>query len=275
MLSKDGIEEFTSKVIPFLHLTTKIPDKKYDDLFLKRGRGGFPTLEFLDADGKTITALHYTKRSLEGFQESLTNAERLLQLADAAKTDPAAARELLLLQMKMKTVRFSQALERAKGMDFTPEQRVAYESELVETLTRLGLEQARKAVASLDLQDAAMARARVILSDLEIQQELRPLMHGYRPGIDPEPPYGLALGLYRKGRFPSNTSYAFSLFWSAVSRASFAQKDVKAFEAAVKHLRPGLTKTNPAWLERLEAQLESLRKDAGGDGTGSVHSPKK
>jgi hypothetical protein len=275
VLSKDGIEDFTSKVIPFLHLTTKIPGKKDDDLLLKRGRGGFPTLEFMDADGNTITALHYTKRSLEGFHESLANAERLLKLTAAAKDDPKAARELLLLQMEMKTVRFAQAVERAKGLEFSPEQRLAYETALVETISRLGLEKAKEAVASLELQDAAMARAKVILNDLEIQKDLRPLMRGYRPGIDPEPPYEIALALYRKGRFPSNTTYAFSLFWSSVSRASFKEKDVKAFEASVEHLRPSLEKTNAGWLKRLEAQLETLKKESAAADAGSVDSPKK
>lgn len=275
MLSKDGIEDFTSKVIPFLHLTTKIPGKKHDDLLLKRGRGGFPTLEFMDADGNVITALHYTKRSLEGFHEGLANAKRLLELTAAAKDDPKAARQLLLLQMEMKTVRFGQAVERAKGMEFSPEQRLAYETALVETISRLGLEKAKKAVDSLELGDAPMARAKVILADLEIQKELQPLMRGYRPGVDPEPPYEIALGLYRKGRYPSNTTYAFSLFWSSVSRAAFKQKDVKAFEASVKHLRPSLEKTNAAWLKRLEAQLETLKKDSGVDDAGSADSPKK
>ena len=273
MLSKDGIEGFTSKVIPFLHLTTKIPGKKDDDLFLKRGRGGFPTLEFMDADGNVITAQR--ERSLEGFQKGLANAKRLLELTPLAKDDPKAARELLLLQMEMKTVRFAQAVERAKSMEFTTEQRTTYETALVETISRLGLEKAQKAVDSLKLGDVPMARAKVILADLEIQKDLRPLMRGYRPGVDPEPPYEIALGLYRKGRFPSDTTYAFSLFWSSVSRASFKEKDVKAFEASVKHLRPGLTKTNPGWLKRLEAQLETLKKESGAADAGSVDSPKK
>jgi len=262
VLSKDGIEKFTSKVIPFLHVTTKIPGKKYDDLLLKNHFGGFPTLAFMDAEGKILTTLHYTKRSIEGFEETLRQVSRLQDLRSRAETDPQAAKDLLFLELDMKTLRYAAARERAKGMDFTKAERLAYETALVETLSRLGLEKATAEVAKLSLQPGPKARAQEILSDLQINKELRPLMRGYRPGVDPEPPYHLALGLYHRGLLPSDKPNLNSLYWSGVSRAAFKTKDIQAFEAALKRLRGAFSKSNPQWIQNLETQLSTLSKEA-------------
>ena len=143
---------------------------------------------------------------------------------------------------------------------FTPKERLAYETALVETLSRLGLENATAQVAKLQLLAGPKARADEILVDLEIRKELRPLMRRYRPGIDPDPPYHLAYDLYRKGKLPSDKPYVDSGYWSAVSRTAFKKKDVKAFEAALNHLRPAIAKSNAGWLKRLESQLETLKK---------------
>ncbi len=260
MLSQDGIQKFTNQVIPYLHVTTRIPGKKYDNLLRKNGFGGFPTLAFMDAEGKVLTKLHYSKRSLEGFAESLKNVSRLQDLRARAASDPQAAIDLLLLEMEMKTLRFEAAKERAKGLDFTPAERLVYEAALVETLSRLSLEKAKAAVATLDLQAGPGARARAILGDLEIRKELRPILRRYRPGVDPDPPYHLAYGLFRKGRLPSDKPHVDTLYWTSLSRAAFKVKDVKAFEAALDHLRPAIAKTNASWLKSLEDKLVALKK---------------
>ncbi len=279
VLSQDGIEAFTSKVIPFLHITTRIPGKKYDDLLVKRGRAMFPTLAFLDADGRFLTTLHYTKRSLQGFEDTLAKVARLQKLRARAATDPQAAKDLLLLELDMKALSFTAARDRAKGMSFSPGERRIYEAALVETLVRFGarhgVDEAKEAVAALDLESGPRARAKAILEDLEIRATLRPILRRRRPGIDPDPPYHLAYALFRKGRVPSDKPRVDLLYWTSLSRAAFQVKDVRTFEAAVRHLRPALTKSNAAWLKRLEAKLALLKQQAGiekqADETDSSH----
>lgn len=49
-----GMKEFAKKVVPFLHITTKIKGDKYQDLLREKGGRGFPTFRFLDPKGEVI-----------------------------------------------------------------------------------------------------------------------------------------------------------------------------------------------------------------------------
>jgi hypothetical protein len=261
VLSKDQFPTFASKVVPFLHLTTRIPGRKNDDLFHQKNRfGGFPTLAFMDEEGEIILTLHPSQRSLEGFEEAFAKASRYVDLRRNAGKDPKASKDFLFLRMEMKELSFSEAWAQAKTMRFTPEERLRFEKALVETLLRLPLDQAKMAFASLSLQEGPAARARAILQDLEIRKELLPLRR-MRAGSKKKRPYGLAYGLFKKGKVPSGKPHFDSLFWTSVSEAAFQKKDVPVFEEALRRLREAFAKNNPKWVQGLENKLSQLKKE--------------
>ena len=260
MLSKKEFPAFAKKVVPFLHVTTRIPGRKNDDLFRKKNKfGGYPTLAFMDAEGEKILTLHPSQRSLQGFEEAFQQASRFASLRERAKSDPKAAKAFLILQMEMKKLSFDDAREAAKGMDFEPQERLAFEQALVETLLRMKPADAKKALARIHLQKGPAERAQRILQDLEIREELKPLRR-MRPGSHQERPYHIAYGLFKKGRVPSGKPHFDTLYWTSVSQAAFQKKDVEALEAALNKLRVAFGKTNPKWLKGWEEKLRLLQK---------------
>ena len=53
-LSDKEFPAFSEKVIPFLHITTRIEGKAHDGLLKEKGFPGFPSLAFLDAEGNVL-----------------------------------------------------------------------------------------------------------------------------------------------------------------------------------------------------------------------------
>jgi hypothetical protein len=54
LLSTPEFTAFTKKVIPFLHVTTRIEGRANDGMLSEKGGTGFPTLMFLDAKGEIL-----------------------------------------------------------------------------------------------------------------------------------------------------------------------------------------------------------------------------
>ncbi len=54
-LSDASFPEFAENVVLFLHNTSRVKGEPYPTLLKDNGGTGFPTLWFLDADGKVIT----------------------------------------------------------------------------------------------------------------------------------------------------------------------------------------------------------------------------
>jgi len=263
VLSKDQFLAFAKKVVPFLHITTKIKGRKDDDLFNRKIRfGGYPTLVLMDPEGEILLTLHPSQRSLQGFEEAFAQASRYYHLREASKKDPGAAKAFLLLRMEMKKLPFEKALSLSKDMEFSPKERLRFEKALVETLLRLGLPEAKKAFSSLPWDPSIAARGRQILQDLEIRETLKPLRR-VRAGSKKKRPYHLAYGLFKKGKIPSGKPHFDSLYWTSVSQAAFQKKDVAAFEAALKQLRKAFGKTNKRWLKGFEDRLQQLKKELG------------
>ncbi|MDJ0975739.1 MAG: hypothetical protein QNJ98_14860 [Planctomycetota bacterium] len=73
-LSAADFPEFAKKVVPFLHVTTRIADRKYDSLLQEKGFRGFPSLAFMDAEGNILAQPQ--GRSVESFDKTLTALER-------------------------------------------------------------------------------------------------------------------------------------------------------------------------------------------------------
>jgi hypothetical protein len=71
-LSQDEFSVFSEKVVPFLHITTRIKGDKHQGLLQEKGGRGFPHLAFLDADGNVLAKP--SKRTVAGFQDTLDTA---------------------------------------------------------------------------------------------------------------------------------------------------------------------------------------------------------
>ncbi len=262
MLSEKSFTDFSRRVVPFLHVTTKIPGRKGDDLFRRLNPfGGFPTLAFMDEEARILLRLHPTKRSIEGFREGLALATRFVRLRGLAASDPGSAEEFLILRLELQRLGFEEAVAEAKKLRLGPERRSRFEAALVETLRRMEVGKARRALEGMKLSPEAAARAREILQDLEIRNELAPLRR-MRPGGG-EPPYELAYALFKKGKVPSGKPHFDSLYWTSLSRAAFRKGDLETFEAAFEHLRRAFRSDRSGFLEGLETQLEILRKKRG------------
>jgi hypothetical protein len=93
--------EFSKNYVMFLHITTHIEGRKYDDLLGTVGGKGFPTLCMLDADGKVV-AMHESERSVEAFQKTADKAKSFVDLRTKSEAgDKVAMIDYTLLKAEM------------------------------------------------------------------------------------------------------------------------------------------------------------------------------
>jgi len=115
-----------------MHITTRIPGRAYDDLLTRNGGGGFPTLQFLDADGKVLANI--SVRTIGTFETALDALTRIDEArARAADGDPIAEADVLLMEHVLGEVDVSMFRERAamlKGPN--KQQRVRIDQTLVD-----------------------------------------------------------------------------------------------------------------------------------------------
>lgn len=123
--------------MPFLHLTTKIPDHPYDDLLSKFGFPGFPSMAFLDAQGRMLAA-YDGPRTLKGFEQGLKGLEPFLDLQRRADGgDEVAATELLIRQLQLGWFGFDEARQRYAALTkVNAKQKQALEQLLIDTEVR-------------------------------------------------------------------------------------------------------------------------------------------
>lgn len=100
MFSTKEFKEWTEKVIPFAHITTRVPGDPDQGLLYDKGGRGFPTLAFLDAEGRMVA--RQGQRTVDGFDETLQGAvQDFFALEKRAKSDPAARDEFLKRQVEL------------------------------------------------------------------------------------------------------------------------------------------------------------------------------
>ena len=78
MLSTEEFKTFAKNYVLFGHVTTRIPDRKDDDLLGRKGGGGFPYVVGMDAEGRVLSRL--SARTVEGFQTMMDEAKASLEL---------------------------------------------------------------------------------------------------------------------------------------------------------------------------------------------------
>ena len=98
--------------MPFLHITTRIPDHPYDKLMSEKGGTGFPTLMFLDDQGRKLLK-HTGARTTEGFSASLENAaEFLSQIRKFESGDRRLAAPVFIRQLENGWFGYDEAVKR-------------------------------------------------------------------------------------------------------------------------------------------------------------------
>ena len=98
--------------MPFLHITTRIPDHPYDKLLSEKGGTGFPTLMFLDDQGRKLMK-HSGARTPDGFADSLEEANDFLALIRKVEGgDKRQAGAVFIRQLENEWFGHEEALQR-------------------------------------------------------------------------------------------------------------------------------------------------------------------
>jgi hypothetical protein len=88
------------EVVPFLHVTTRIPGREHDDLLGRYGQSGFPTVLVLDADGRCVAVP--AERTIAAFRAALEEARRrITEGDDGVERGPRAAAEAWLRDRRL------------------------------------------------------------------------------------------------------------------------------------------------------------------------------
>lgn len=107
-LRSEEFREFAKDHVTFLHVTTRIPGRKHDDLLQKKGGRGFPYFCMLDAEGSVI-AQHAGERTVEGFRKTAAAARRFVDLRTrAAAGDREAKIDFCLLRGQLGQIAFAE-----------------------------------------------------------------------------------------------------------------------------------------------------------------------
>ena len=102
--------------MPFLHITTRIPDHPYDKLLGEKGGTGFPTLMFLDDQGRKLLK-HTGARTVEGFSASLESADEFLsQIRKFESGDQSLAAPVFIRQLENGWFGYDEAVKRYKEL---------------------------------------------------------------------------------------------------------------------------------------------------------------
>lgn len=124
-------------------MTTRIEDKPYDGLLLEKGGTGFPTLMFLDAEGRKLMK-HGGPRTPGGFEGSLEVVDEFLELSRKADSgDSKAAAGVLIRQLELEWYGIDEARKRADAIEKVPSKaKKQLEQLLIDTEVRDAYEQA-------------------------------------------------------------------------------------------------------------------------------------
>jgi len=189
--------------VPYLSVMTKIEERPYDDLLLKKGFGGFPTLAFMDAEGEVLA--QPTDRSVQAFvacREALAVVDDVS--ARAAAGDAEAQAELLLLD---------NVLGRVKGEEFAKRA------------------QAVRAGANAE----QLARIDQALVDNEVMDLVQQTYRG-----DAEAACVRMLAILDGGKHPSKTSRHAGGLWSALARWAEPKGDAALLRRIAAGMRADL-----------------------------------
>ena len=231
-LSSDEFPAFSEKVVPFLHITTRIEGHPYDDLLTEKGGTGFPTLMYMDADGAKLGEPE--GRDVSDFDAGLAKAADLQkQLTDlrarVAKGDEKAKVGLFLVEFELGMISFEDAKAKAKTLkDLTPEQK----KKLKQMLVNGEVNELLAGIRSEETMLEAAAKMKAMLEE---------------------------------GKIP--TGDAADNFWSILMEWASRNEDIPVFEKALAALKKKYADNERAkpFFEMQEAKLKEMKeaKEAG------------
>lgn len=106
--------------MPFLHITTRIEGHPYDKLLTEKGGTGFPTLMFLDAEGRPLSD-RSIPRSVKGFEQALERVQEFQALSEKAEAgDTTAAAQVLTRQLEWGWFPIDEAKRRVEALGKLP-----------------------------------------------------------------------------------------------------------------------------------------------------------
>ncbi|MBK8100905.1 MAG: hypothetical protein IPK26_27785 [Planctomycetes bacterium] len=132
MLSTKEFAEWSSKVVLFLHNTSRCDDEKYPNLLFQMGGVGFPTMSYLDADGSLLKQVgHVTPvDQLEKAHGELMSW-RALRTEVEKGADAQKTKALFLLELTMGNRPFAEMQKRRDALSLSPDELKATEQPLV------------------------------------------------------------------------------------------------------------------------------------------------
>lgn len=232
-LSSDEFSDWTSrKVIPFLSVMTRIPDREHDALLRDYGGTGFPYLIYMDADGNKLGKP--SGRDMDSLVAGGTAAKELIALREkVANGADDLVVDLLLAELQADAVDFQVAKNRRATLQAPRKGARAWKSKIEE------------------------------IDSLLVGLEINSLLRSARGGSDAK-----AAAQVRLYEMASNDLLPTKFnrpFWAAVMAEAKERKDLEMFERGYSLHLDFYGENNPRAkriLDPMKADLDELRRIA-------------
>ena len=229
----DFAKQFGNKVVLFCHVTSRIPDRKYDGLLRKFGGTGFPTVFFLDESGELLVK-HAGERTIAGFSGTLSSVEAYSKAKKrVAAGEESAAADLLFAEMQLGKIRLEAAKARGGKLELDAKQKRLF----------------RGLLASLEF-DAAVKASRPSFKRGMTREEYLKL---YQDGMKKR--HATVVEMVVNGRIPVGARA--SSFWVAAAQAGDVTGAPDLARRAIKEANKlEVTGAAKRFLDRIEAKLD-------------------
>lgn len=135
MLSSPEFQEFAKSVVLFVHVTSHVEGEQHPHLLREKGFVSFPSLCFMDADGRvTVRAPQRDVASLGAVRARLGELAELRDLA--AEGDVDASRRLFLCEIELDMLTAAQIQEHRNKFELDEEETARVEQALVDLEVR-------------------------------------------------------------------------------------------------------------------------------------------
>ena len=221
-LSDKKFKSFADKVIPYLHVTTRIPNRSNDRMLSDMGGTGFPTLMFLDSEGKKL--LQYRgPRTTNGFEQSYEQLGDYVDLLRRYKKgDKKAAAPLLIRQLELEIVDF---------------------------------EKATKLYAEAEPSE----KEKKVIDRLMIDCEVRSLVDASQRDRKKQIQTGQRfIEMWKQGKTPSGESQTFQ-FWAFICNLAEVEGDRKLFKSALDELKKTSVGKDSRYSRALRSMEKTLK----------------
>jgi hypothetical protein len=225
LLTTPEFTTFTEKVIPYLHVTTRIEGRANEGLLGEKGGTGFPTLMFLDAEGEILGKP--SGRSVEAFDKTLG---ALMAISDLEKRIAAGEKnlkdDLFMAQLAMGQYKTAAEIEeKAKSFKkLTKEQKATI----------------AKAVVGKKVEAAMNSMERGPDAQIKVGKKFKAIYDG---------------GIYPEGDMEGP-------FWGFLMEYAESEKDGKTMEVALNHVKRifGKEEWAKGLIEEKEAALKEIQE---------------